>query len=84
LLFHERNIIKNEIIPYRTEWSIYDEDTKLAGTLDMAYLLNQNDDKNIILYDWKKVKKLDIENKYEKAYAPISHLPNCNWAHYSL
>jgi hypothetical protein len=38
------------LIPYRTEWSVYDEKIKLSGTIDMVY---KNKDDSYSIYDWK-------------------------------
>lgn len=40
----------NGITPHKTEWTIYDEDLKIAGTIDM---LHKHDDVYDI-YDWKR------------------------------
>lgn len=45
-------------IPYRTEWKIYDDKHRLAGTLDLL-ALNHNDE--YILYDWKHSKRMGRE-----------------------
>ena len=47
------NFLKEEpeLIPYRTEWSIYDEDIKLSGTVDMIF---KNKDGTYSIYDWKR------------------------------
>ena len=45
--------------PYRTEWTIYDEDLKLAGSIDMVY---ENPDGSLMIYDWKRCK--DIYYQY--------------------
>jgi ATP-dependent exoDNAse (exonuclease V) beta subunit len=67
--------------PYRTEWEVFDEDHCLAGSIDMIY---ENPDGTLVIYDWKRSKEIKTENKYEKGYAPLDHLPNCNFWHYSL
>tara|TARA_B100001094_G_scaffold156129_2_gene151092 strand:+ start:1139 stop:1903 length:765 start_codon:yes stop_codon:yes gene_type:complete len=67
--------------PYRTEWEVFDENHCLAGSIDMIY---QNPDGTLLIYDWKRSKEIKSENKYEKGYAPIDHLHNCNFWHYSL
>jgi hypothetical protein len=69
--------------PYRTEWMIYDEDLKLAGSIDMVY---ENDDGSLCIYDWKRSKEISKYNNF-KEYAKtecIKHLPNTNFWHYSL
>ena len=69
--------------PYRTEWMIYDEDLKLAGSIDMVY---ENEDGSLCIYDWKRAKEITKYNNF-KEYAKtecIKHLPNTNYWHYSL
>ena len=39
-----------ELKPYRTEWTIYDEDLKISGSIDMIY---ENPDGTLSIYDWK-------------------------------
>jgi len=69
--------------PYRTEWMIYDEDLKLAGSIDMVY---ENKDGTLSIYDWKRCKEISKINNWNKfATNPIiSHLHDTNFWHYSL
>jgi hypothetical protein len=69
--------------PYRTEWMIYDEDLKLAGSIDMVY---ENPDGTLSIFDWKRAKEIKKTNGFEQ-YAEtecIQHLPDSNFWHYSL
>ena len=69
--------------PYRTEWMIWDKELKLAGSIDMVYL---NDDDTLSIYDWKRCKEI-VRNKRFEEYSItecISHIPNTNFWHYSL
>jgi ATP-dependent exoDNAse (exonuclease V) beta subunit len=69
--------------PYRTEWMIYHEDMKLAGSIDMVY---ENEDGTLEIYDWKRCKEITQGNQWsEKALQEkISHIPSANFWHYSL
>lgn len=69
--------------PYRTEWMIYDEDVKLAGSIDMVY---ENEDGTLSIYDWKRCKSINRVNMYNKfALTPcISELHDTNYWHYTL
>lgn len=69
--------------PYRTEWIIYDEDAKIAGSIDMVY---ENPDGSLSIYDWKRAKNITRINHFNKfALHPlICHLPDSNFWHYSL
>jgi hypothetical protein len=69
--------------PYRTEWTIYNEEIKLAGSIDMVY---ENPDGTLSIYDWKRVKdikKINMWNKYAIT-SRICHLPDTNFWHYAL
>ena len=69
--------------PYRTEWTIYNEDIKMAGSIDMDY---ENLDGSLSIYDWKRVKEINKTNNF-KTYAItecIDYLPDTNFWHYSL
>lgn len=69
--------------PYRTEWMIYDDTLKLAGSIDMVY---ENPDGTLSIYDWKRSKNITKTSDFNKfALTPcIRHLPDTNFWHYSL
>jgi len=69
--------------PYRTEWTIYHEDAKIAGSIDMVY---ENPDGTLSIYDWKRSKNITRINTFNKfALTPlICHLPDSNFWHYAL
>jgi hypothetical protein len=77
------NDYKN-LIPYRTEWRIWHEDVKLAGSIDMIFNDN-NDCNNILIYDWKRCKNITKHsfNKFSTTEC-ISHIPDSNYWHYCL
>lgn len=69
--------------PYRTEWMIYDEECKIAGSIDMVYM---NEDGTLSIYDWKRcltIEKTSGWNKYGIEEC-VNHLPDTNFWHYSL
>ena len=69
--------------PYRTEWTVYHEELKLAGSIDMVY---ENLDGTLSIYDWKRAKDITRVNNFNK-YALtecISHMPDSNFWHYAL
>ena len=68
-------------VPFRTEWLVFKEDIKLAGSIDMIYT---KPDGTLAIYDWKRTKELKYENKWQKMKAPLDHLPDTNYWHYSL
>ncbi len=68
---------------YRTEWIIYDETLRFAGSIDMAFM---NSDGIIELYDWKRVKEILPNDRWGKWLTNpiVSHLPDTNYWHYAL
>jgi ATP-dependent exoDNAse (exonuclease V) beta subunit len=79
------NFIKDHpnLKPYRTEWLIYNEDIKIAGSIDMIY---ENPDGTLSIYDWKRAKNITKRNNFNKfAINPIvCHLPDSNFWHYTM
>jgi len=72
-----------ELKPYRTEWTIFHEELKLAGSIDMIY---ENPDGTLSIYDWKRSKDITRVNNFNK-YAlteAICHMPDSNFWHYAL
>jgi hypothetical protein len=67
--------------PFRTEWLVFDEEHKVAGSIDMVY---KKPDGTLAIYDWKRVHDVKTENKWQSGLGPISHLPDTNYWHYSL
>ena len=65
---------------YRTEWEIFDEEHKLAGSIDMIF---KSGDEYYIA-DWKRSKEIKKTNKFQKGTPPIEHMDDCNYNHYSL
>jgi len=63
--FLEFNKDHQDLIPYRTEWEIYDEDILLAGSIDMCFIKNNDNSDELILYDWKRSKDIKENNLYK-------------------
>ena len=73
---------EKDLEPYRTEWEVWSEEHKLAGSIDMIY--RRKSDGRFLIYDWKRSKEIKTTNDYESGYAPVDHLPNTNYWHYTL
>jgi len=73
-----------ELKPYRTEWLVFDEDVKIAGSIDMVY---ENPDGTLSIYDWKRSKDIQDPsvswNKFS-TNTVLQHVPDTNYWHYSL
>ena len=69
--------------PYRTEWMIWDEELRFAGSIDMVY---ENKDGTLLIYDWKRSKGIEKSSKWMKfsTTSCIEHIPDTNFWHYSL
>lgn len=69
--------------PYRTEWTIYHEELRLAGSIDMVY---ENPDGTLSIYDWKRSAEINQVNAWDKRSLTkeISWMPDSNFWHYAL
>lgn len=69
---------------YRTEWTVYHEELKISGSIDMVF--RDERDGKFYIYDWKRSKEI----KYDDDFCDfgivdcIRHLPNLNFWHYSM
>jgi hypothetical protein len=69
---------------YRTEWMIWDEEHRFAGSIDMVF---ENADGTLMIYDWKRSKEIKKTGGAFMKYSHtecIEHLPDTNFWHYSL
>lgn len=71
-----------DLEPYRAEWSVFSEEHKLCGQIDM--LFRRKSDGKYVIYDWKRSKEIKTSNKWAKGYGPCDHLDDCNYWHYTL
>jgi len=87
----ERDAIKNAIATARRvkdraeilgiEKIIFDENLKIAGTIDL--LIRAKKDNRIWICDWKTNERLSRENTYNKfGLPPIENIPDTNIGHY--
>ncbi len=72
----------HDLEPYRMEWEVYVEEIKLAGSIDGIF--RRKSDGRFLIYDWKRSKEIKTDNKFQTGLGPMSHLPDCNYWHYSL
>jgi hypothetical protein len=83
----DRYVKEKGYLPYKSEQIVYDVQYSLAGSVDMQYTKNLDDDvKKIWLVDWKRSKSIDFKSfggrKFGKA--PLDNVQDCNYGHYSL
>ena len=69
--------------PYRTEWMVYHEELRLAGSIDMVF---ENKDGTLQIYDWKRCRDIKKNDAFGKCANKecIEHLPDTNYWHYCL
>jgi hypothetical protein len=76
--------------PYRTEWTVFHEELKLSGTIDMLFEnldpATGKPDGTFAIYDWKRCKEIVQNNAFNKwALTPgMETVPDTNYWHYSL
>jgi len=82
--FHDFRRDFPELVPFRTEWTVYYEELKLSGSIDMVFYDTVKQE--YLIYDWKRSKEIVFDTIYGKSAktACISHLPDTNFWHYSL
>jgi hypothetical protein len=71
-----------DLVPYRSEWEVWSEEHKLAGSIDMIFYRKSDD--SYVIYDWKRSKEIKMENSFGNGFGPVSHLPDANYWHYTL
>jgi len=74
--------VKEDLVPYRSEWEVWSEEYKLAGSIDMIFYRKSDD--SYVIYDWKRSKEIKQENSFGTGFGPVSHLPDANYWHYTL
>jgi ATP-dependent exoDNAse (exonuclease V) beta subunit len=72
-----------DLKPYRTEWTVFHEELKLAGSIDMVF---EKPDGTLLIYDWKRCREIVKTNSFGKwgKKECIEHLPDTNYWHYCL
>jgi len=69
--------------PYRTEWTVFHKELKIAGSIDMVF--ENVEDGTLMIYDWKRVKSIEYDSYGgEGGLGKCADLPNTNFWHYSM
>jgi ATP-dependent exoDNAse (exonuclease V) beta subunit len=83
------NDFGDDLEPYRSEWEVYtdfllpnERRLKLCGSIDMVF--RRKSDAKLVIYDWKRSKEIKSENPFQSGLAPVNHLPDSNYWHYTL
>lgn len=73
--------LSDTITPYRSEWFVFDEEVKLAGSIDCVV---KKSDRTYMIIDWKTNKEIKKNNPYQHGTYPLNFLDDCNFNHYQL
>jgi ATP-dependent exoDNAse (exonuclease V) beta subunit len=74
--------VSGDLVPYRSEWEVWSEEYKLAGSIDMIFYRPSDD--SYVIYDWKRSKEIKKTNNFGTGFGPVAHLPDANYWHYTL
>ena len=74
---------ETDYTPFRTEWGVFDVETRIAGTID---LIGARPDGTYEIYDWKRSSKIDPEeqNPWSDGRYGLEHLSDTSYVHYCL
>lgn len=89
-----------ELSPFRSEWSIYDEDSEVAGQIDSLWF-DESAASCIVMADWKRARELltpslevqkrqsfgekgILKCKFAQMRGPCADLYNCSYSHYYI
>lgn len=84
--WHNDFMIEQNLNPYRTEWRVFHEELRIAGTIDMTYVDSNG---NIYIVDWKRCR--EIKKFVNERFPPKACLNpglttyyDTNYFHYSV
>jgi hypothetical protein len=90
--FHED--FSASLKPYRTEWTIFHEEARIAGSIDMVYELidpatataTATAATPLVIYDWKRCREITKTHPLFRfaTHPAIEHIPDSNYWHYAL
>lgn len=95
LFMRYKNTLSDDIVPFRTEWMIYDTDDDLGkglclfGSIDMVYGFKERpfDEygrRRVRIVDWKRSENIKMSNSYEKGLSDLTKEDDaCNFVKYS-
>jgi hypothetical protein len=81
IIYFKKFLSENHILPFRTEWYIYDLAHKIAGTIDLLCRNGEEFD----IYDWKRSQKVSPnETIWNYGINGLGNVPDTNFYHYAL
>ncbi len=86
-----RQSVRRRLVPYRTEWLIYDERLRQTGSIDILFQeveCAQRDATGrlrLVMADWKRANQLMKENPWRYGCAPCTmDMQDCKISHYRI
>lgn len=78
--------LESNLVPYRSEWRVFHEELKIAGTIDMVF---KNPDGRLSIVDWKRCRNMKkyVNPSFDNATSlnpALSSLFDTNYYHYTL
>lgn len=72
------------LVPYRTEWTVFHEELRISGSIDMIY--ENTETGHLEIYDWKRSREIKKTTPFGKSSVNpvIDHIPDTNYWHYAL
>ncbi len=90
LRFHHEWVLKNDLVPYRTELCMFSERSELCGMIDILFQRRCDVGDpflrhDVIMVDWKRSKEIKTEafEKGDTFFPPLQMLPTCNLSDYT-
>jgi hypothetical protein len=82
--FHDFYLLmmENDMVPYRTEWRIFDEEYNVCGTIDMLFFNTRT--RTYHMVDWKRSKKISKFSFKKNGLRACNKIPDSNYYHYML
>jgi hypothetical protein len=90
----ERAHVHGKLLPYRTEWGVYNEGLRMCGQVDIIYRYageagsgrDARGKLHLVMMDWKRSKELKMYNDYgQSGSVPATEeAGDCNYVHYTI
>jgi hypothetical protein len=89
LRFWKEFVVPHQLIPFRTEWRIFDVAAGLTGSIDVVFKKKGWGEQGVMVGDWKRSKEVKLPRSRVNSFtefgkAPLSHMQECNWSHYNI
>ena len=80
-----QHMLNQGYVPFRTEWTLYIPELKLAGSIDLLW--RHRDDagrSHVVLADWKRSKEIKACNQFQRFHGQLDEFSACNLNNYTF